>query len=85
MCTLIIMRHVFPDHPLVVASNRDERAGRASDPAAWHEEGGKRIYAPKDLVRGGHGSVFPNVDCLRPSPIATRHRINQVVLREADS
>ncbi len=53
MCTLIVMRHVFPDHPLVVASNRDEQAGRASAPAAWHEEEGKRIYAPTDLVRGG--------------------------------
>lgn len=52
MCTLVIARHVFSEHPLVVASNRDEQTERPSAVPAWHPKR-KRIYAPSDLVRGG--------------------------------
>lgn len=53
MCTLVIMRNVFPSYPLVVASNRDERLERPSATAKWISGSGARIYAPTDLVNGG--------------------------------
>lgn len=52
MCTLIIMRQMFADFPLVVASNRDEDPSRPSaDPMVWSDR--TKIFAPRDLVRGG--------------------------------
>lgn len=52
MCTLILMRNAFPDHPLVVASNRDEDGARPSaEPTNWSDH--PEIYAPRDLVLSG--------------------------------
>jgi hypothetical protein len=51
MCTLIIMKHLFPGYPFVVASNRDEDPERDSRaPYLWPSE---HIYAPQDLIRNG--------------------------------
>jgi len=52
MCTLALYFHVFPQHPLVVAANRDESLARPSSapvqlwPAPW-------IYGGQDLRAGG--------------------------------
>jgi uncharacterized protein with NRDE domain len=46
------MRHLFSEHPLVVASNRDEDLCRPSEePRDWDDA--PSIYAPRDLVFGG--------------------------------
>jgi uncharacterized protein with NRDE domain len=44
------MNWVFPQWPLVIAANRDERETRSS--RSWHDWG-NGIFAPQDLVRGG--------------------------------
>lgn len=52
MCTLSVAFRVFPDAPVVVGANRDERLDRASTPpTAWPEEPG--IVAPRDGEAGG--------------------------------
>ena len=50
MCTLILLHKVFPDCPIVVAANRDERASR---PSKGFHNWGNGILAPKDKTRGG--------------------------------
>src|ERR1044071_905457 len=45
MCTLVILRHVHPEWPLVLASNRDENLAR---PAA-----GPQVLATSPRVVGG--------------------------------
>ncbi len=52
MCTLIVMKDVFEEYPLVVASNRDEHPQRPSAaPKFWTDD--PKIFAPRDLVLGG--------------------------------
>jgi len=52
VCTLIAAFHCFPDWPLVVAANRDERLDRpASGPLIW--EAKARFMAPRDDAAGG--------------------------------
>ncbi len=54
MCTLVVAVHVDRRWPLVVAANRDERLGRASE--GWGLRagpGGVRFAAPRDLLAGG--------------------------------
>ncbi len=52
MCTLACWIGVFPEAPLVVAANRDERLGRpARAPFVW--PGAPRIVAPLDEQAGG--------------------------------
>ncbi|MBU8899945.1 hypothetical protein DRW03_00195 [Corallococcus sp. H22C18031201] len=52
MCTLVILRHVHPEWPLVLATNRDEFLARpASGPQVLSES--PRIVGGKDLERGG--------------------------------
>ncbi len=53
MCTLIVATRVWPQQPLVVAANRDERLGRAAVPPALHEQDGLGFFAPRDLQAGG--------------------------------
>ena len=52
MCTLTIGWRVFDDAPVVVAANRDERLGRASEPPAV-VEGEPSVLAPRDVEAGG--------------------------------
>lgn len=52
MCTLIVLKDMFEDYPLVVASNRDENPQRPSaPPRIWDKD--PDIFAPRDLVLGG--------------------------------
>ena len=53
MCTVIFATGVWPDAPLVVASNRDERLGRASEAPRLHRWGDREVLAPRDLEAGG--------------------------------
>lgn len=53
MCTLIVARDIFPNFPLVVASNRDEHHLRPSTPPIWQRREARSFYAPRDEVRGG--------------------------------
>lgn len=54
MCTLVVAVQADRRWPLVVAANRDERLGRASEPWALRAgPGGIRFAAPRDLVAGG--------------------------------
>ncbi len=52
MCTLVAWLSVFPEAPLVVAANRDERLGRPSSGPQRHS-GGVPFVAPVDRVAGG--------------------------------
>lgn len=52
MCTVIFGWRVFPEAPIVVAANRDERLERqASEPRVWSAE--TDILAPRDEEAGG--------------------------------
>ncbi len=54
MCTLAVAFQVDRRWPIVVAANRDERLGRASEGWALREgKGGIRHAAPRDLLAGG--------------------------------
>jgi uncharacterized protein with NRDE domain len=53
VCTLLVATRVWPDAPLLVAANRDERLGRPSQPPQLHQQGGVRFFAPRDLKSGG--------------------------------
>lgn len=51
MCTLVAFVGVWPEAPLLVAANRDERLDRASSgPRRW---AGEEFVAPRDDVAGG--------------------------------
>ncbi len=51
MCTLVAIIHAWPELPLVIAANRDERLDRAaSGPTRWV---GERFFAPRDDQAGG--------------------------------
>src|SRR5262245_36884535 len=53
MCLLIVLRGRFASHPVLVASNRDERLDRkASPPGLWVGER-HRAISPRDRVAGG--------------------------------
>ncbi len=54
MCTLAVAFRVDRRWSLVVAENRDERLGRASESWALRDgQGGIRVAAPRDAVAGG--------------------------------
>jgi hypothetical protein len=53
MCLLITLVGVDPDHPIVVASNRDERRDRPSAPPGLFVGERRRILAPRDRRAGG--------------------------------
>jgi len=53
MCSLLVLRGLHRDHPLLVAANRDERRDRkASPPGIWHGER-RKVLSPRDRVAGG--------------------------------
>ena len=53
MCTLVLAFRVWPDAPLVVAANRDERLDRPAEAPAVREHAGRLVVAPLDLQAGG--------------------------------
>ena len=53
MCLLIVVRGLFAAHPILVASNRDERTDRqASPPGLWVGRR-HRLISPRDRAAGG--------------------------------
>ncbi|WP_435067065.1 NRDE family protein [Haloplanus sp. C73] len=52
MCTLTLAWQVFPDDPVLVAANRDERRDRPSEPPR-RTEGDPAVVAPRDARAGG--------------------------------
>jgi uncharacterized protein with NRDE domain len=52
MCTLVLLRHVHPEWPLLLAANRDEQYARPSAPAQ-RLAGPPLLVAGLDDVRGG--------------------------------
>ena len=53
MCLLITLVGVDPEHPIVVASNRDERRDRPSAPPGLHVGMRRRNLSPRDREAGG--------------------------------
>ena len=53
MCTLLVAVGLWPNHPLVVAANRDERLDRKAAPPQPGCSGDYRTFAPVDLEAGG--------------------------------
>jgi uncharacterized protein with NRDE domain len=53
VCTLAIYHDVFPDHPLVVAANRDEYLDRPTEPPTLLRAAPPRAFGGRDLVAGG--------------------------------
>jgi len=53
MCTLIVMSRRFPDTPLLVAANRDERLDRPSAPPRIWSDRRVPVFAPVDLRAQG--------------------------------
>jgi uncharacterized protein with NRDE domain len=53
MCTLIVASRVWPNTPLLVAANRDERLDRPAVPPILWSERKIPVIAPKDLSAGG--------------------------------
>ena len=52
MCTLVVIKNVFPGYPLVVAANRDEQFSRPSAAPAVAGDP-RKVLSPTDLRRGG--------------------------------
>ena len=52
MCTRVLLRHVHPEWPLVLAANRDERYARPASGAALLSHA-PRIIGGRDLERQG--------------------------------
>jgi len=57
MCTVMVLRNVFDDAPLVVAANRDERYARAAEGPSLRP-GPVPLVAPRDLEAGGTWWAF---------------------------
>lgn len=53
MCTLVVATRVWQSTPLLVAANRDEALGRASEGPSLRLEGDIRVLAPRDEKAGG--------------------------------
>ncbi|MBM4063826.1 MAG: NRDE family protein [Planctomycetes bacterium] len=53
MCLLILLRGLHPDHPIVVAGNRDERADRKAAPPGLWLGARHRMLSPRDREAGG--------------------------------
>jgi uncharacterized protein with NRDE domain len=88
MCTIVILRRVHPDYPLILAANRDELFDRPSAGVQVLCES-PRAIGGKDLVRGGtwmgttDAGFFVGLTNQRPkgpSLVAPRSR-GEVVLR----
>jgi uncharacterized protein with NRDE domain len=53
MCLVIALSRLFPDVPLLLAGNRDERFARDASPMDSLREGAPRTLGGRDLVAGG--------------------------------
>ena len=53
MCSLIVLRGVSADHPLVIAANRDERTDRKASPPGLFHGDRRRMLSPRDRLAGG--------------------------------
>ncbi len=53
MCTIIAAIDVWPDRPLVIAANRDERLDRPSEGPTVRAIRGRPVLAPRDRIAGG--------------------------------
>ncbi len=53
VCTVILALNVWPDEPLVIAANRDERLDRPSEPPARRDWGTRPVFPPRDALAGG--------------------------------
>lgn len=92
MCTIVILRHVHPDYPLVLAANRDELYAR---PAAGPQllSPSPRIVGGRDLERQGtwmgltDGGFFVGLTNQRGSANLTRapRSRGEVVLRALEA
>jgi uncharacterized protein with NRDE domain len=88
MCTIVILRRVHPDYPLVLAANRDEVLNRpALGPRVLSES--PRAIGGKDLERGGtwmgttDAGLFVGLTNQRPTgqPVVAPRSRGEVVLR----
>jgi uncharacterized protein with NRDE domain len=52
MCLILLVWHVHPQYPCVLAANRDEFHGRATAPAGWWPDK-QDLLAGRDLQAGG--------------------------------
>jgi hypothetical protein len=53
MCLLIVLRGRFASHPILVASNRDERTDRKASPPGLFVGDRHRMISPRDRQAGG--------------------------------
>lgn len=53
MCSLIVLRGLSLEYPILVAANRDESTSRKSAPPGLFEGMRRRILSPRDRVAGG--------------------------------
>lgn len=53
MCTVLLANQVWPQRPVVVAANRDERLSRPAEAPAPRRFFGSEVYAPLDVEAGG--------------------------------
>jgi len=52
MCIIFIAKNVHPDHPLIIAANRDEFLSRPTQSPHWWPDA-PHLFAGKDLQAGG--------------------------------
>jgi uncharacterized protein with NRDE domain len=53
VCLLIVLSRTSPEHPLVVAANRDELLDRPAQPMVVLREASPRVLGGRDLLAGG--------------------------------
>ncbi len=96
MCTLIVLRRPSHDWPVVLATNRDEMAGRKWLPPGRHWPDREAVVAGRDELAGGtwlgvndHGvvaGVLNRRDSLGPDPdLRTRGELVLEALDHADA
>jgi uncharacterized protein with NRDE domain len=82
MCLIVLAYQVDPQHPLIVAANRDEFYRRLSDPIGfWATQGD--LLAGRDLLRGGvwlgvtRGGRFAAVTNIREGLVRKRFPVSR--------
>jgi uncharacterized protein with NRDE domain len=93
MCTVVILRQVHPEWPLVLAANRDELYARPAVGPRVLSPSSPRIVAGRDLERQGtwmgltDGGFFVGLTNQRGSANLTRARLSrgEVVLRSLEA